>query len=87
MAFWALALYLPLSRPLARMEETLAAGGLDATTQQILLVVSSLLLALAVGSLTDLALCLALGPGWAASLGFIAGLSGLILTLVDREGP
>jgi protein-S-isoprenylcysteine O-methyltransferase Ste14 len=83
-AFWALALYLPLSRPLARLEDSLAAGGMDATVQQVLLVVSSLMLALAVGTLVELGLCWALGPGWASSLGLIAGISALALSLAVR---
>jgi protein-S-isoprenylcysteine O-methyltransferase Ste14 len=76
MALWALALYLPLSGPLSRMEEALAAGPLDEQTRQVILVVSSLLLALAVGFLVDLFLCWSLGPGWASSLGLMAVLAG-----------
>ena len=54
-ALWALALYLPLSGPLGRLEEALAAGPLPAAAQQVMLVLSSLLLALAIGVLADLA--------------------------------
>jgi len=62
-ALWALALYLPLSAPLSRLEEALAAGPLDEGSQLVALVVSSLLLAL--------------GPGWGTSLGLVAALYGL----------
>jgi hypothetical protein len=76
-ALWALAVYLPLSGPLSRLEEALAAGPLAEDTQQLLLVGSSLLLALAVGAITNLALGWALGPGWGTSLGLMAALYGL----------
>ena len=76
-ALWALAVYLPLSGPLSRLEEALAAGPLAEDTQQLLLIGSSLLLALAVGALTNLALGWALGPGWGTSLGLMAALYGL----------
>jgi hypothetical protein len=76
-ALWALAVYLPLSGPLSRLEEELAAGPLAEDTQQLLLIGSSLLLALAVGALTNLALGWALGPGWGTSLGLMAALYGL----------
>jgi hypothetical protein len=76
-ALWALAFYLPLSGPLSRLEEALAAGPLAEDTQQLLLIGSSLLLALAVGALTNLALGWALGPGWGTSLGLMAALYGL----------
>ena len=71
-ALWALALYLPLSGPLGRLEEALAPGSLPSTVQQVVLVISSLLLALAIGVLADLGLSWALGPDWASSLGLIA---------------
>jgi hypothetical protein len=83
-ALWALALYLPLSAPLERLEEALAGGSLGPIGRELLLVVSNLLLALAVGGLTDLALGWALGPGWAASLGLIAVLGGSLLALGGR---
>lgn len=76
-ALWALALYLPLSIPLTRLEDALAAGPLGESTQQLLLVLSSLLLALAVGALANLGLGWALGPGWGTSLGLMAALYGL----------
>jgi hypothetical protein len=86
-ALWALAFYLPLSGPLSRLEEALAAGPLAEDTQQLLLVGSSLLLALAVGALTNLALGWALGPGWGTSLGLMAALYGLFWGLAaNRQG-
>lgn len=84
-ALWALALYLPLSLPLGRLEESLAAGPLDGGLQQLLLTVASLLLALAAGLVTDLVLGWALGPGWAGSLGLMAALWGLFWGLVARR--
>ncbi|MEB3201801.1 MAG: hypothetical protein VKK05_03170 [Synechococcus sp.] len=83
-ALWALALYLPLSGPLARLEEALAAGPMPEGVQQIMLVVSSLLLALAIGVLADLALSWALGPDWASSMGLIAAGWGLFTALANR---
>ena len=83
-ALWALALYLPLSLPLARLEQALAEGPLDPGVQQLLLVLSSLALALAIGTLTNLALGWALGPGWASSLGLMAAGWGLFTALASR---
>lgn len=83
-ALWALALYLPLSLPLGRLEESLQASGLEPGLQQLLLVLASLALALAVGTLTSLALGWALGPGWAGSLGLIAAGWGLFTALASR---
>ena len=77
-ALWALALYLPLSGPLGRLEEALAAGPLPGAAQQVMLVLSSLLLALAIGVLA------ALGPDWASSLGLIAAGWGLFTALASR---
>jgi hypothetical protein len=86
-ALWALALYLPLSAPLTRLEEVLAAGPLDERLQQALLVVSSLAVALVAGALVNVALGWALGPGWGTSLGLMAALSGLFWTLASlRNG-
>jgi len=86
MALWALALYLPLSRPLSRLEESMAAGGqLDLHARELLLVLSSQALALAVGVVVEILLCWALGPGWASSLGLMAVLAGLFLSLADRD--
>ncbi|WP_353617272.1 hypothetical protein [Synechococcus sp. FACHB-909] len=80
-ALWALALYLPLSVPLARLEKVLAEGALEEGLQQLVLVGGSLLLALAVGLVVELLLSWALGPGWAGSLGLIAVLGGLSIGL------
>ncbi len=80
-ALWALALYLPLSVPLARLEKVLAEGALEEGLQQLVLVGGSLLLALAVGLGVELLLSWALGPGWAGSLGLIAVLGGLSIGL------
>jgi hypothetical protein len=82
-ALWALAFYLPLSGPLSRLEEALAAGPLAEDTQQLVLVGSSLLLALAVGAIANLALGWALGPGWGTSLGLMAALYGLFWGLAS----
>lgn len=83
-ALWALALYLPLSLPLGRFEESLQAGPLDASGQQLVLVLASLALALAVGAVFELGLCWALGPGWASSLGLMAVLGGFGWGLLSR---
>ena len=84
-ALWALALYLPLSGPIARFEESLAEGPLDAGSQQLLLVLTSLALALAVGVVIEILLCWALGPSWSASLGLMAVLSGLFWSVASRQ--
>lgn len=83
-ALWALALYLPLSGPLGRLEEALAPGPLPGAAQQLVLVVSSLLLALAIGVVADLVLSWALGPDWASSFGLIAAGWGLFTALASR---
>jgi len=83
-ALWSLALYLPLSLPLSRLEKSLAEAGLEPWLQQLLLVLASLALALAIGTLTTLVLTLALGPGWASSLGLIAAGWGLFTALASR---
>jgi hypothetical protein len=85
-ALWALALYLPLSVPLGRFEAALAEGPLGEGLRQIALLVSSLLLALAVGGATQLGLSWALSPSWAASLGLMAVLSAAFWTLASRRG-
>ena len=76
-ALWALAVYLPLTAPLTRLEDALAAGPLDEDGQLVALVVSSLLLALGAGVVINLVLGWALGPGWGTSLGLMAALYGL----------
>jgi hypothetical protein len=85
-ALWALAFYLPLSGPLSRLEEVLADGPLAESTQQLVLLGSSLLLALAVGAIANLALGWALGPGWGTSLGLMAALYGLFWGLASGRG-
>jgi predicted ABC-type sugar transport system permease subunit len=83
-ALWALALYLPLSGPLGRLEASLAEGSLPPALQQLALVVSSLLLALAMGVVSVLVVSWALGPGWASSLGLLTVLAGGFWTLASR---
>jgi hypothetical protein len=83
--FWALALYVPLSGPLQRLEESLTQGPLNGQSQQIALVVSSLLLALAVGLVVQLLLSWTLGPGWGSSLALITVGWSLFLLLARRE--
>ena len=82
--FWALALYLPLSGPLSRFEASLEGGPLSESWRQAALVISSLLLALAVGLVMQLILGWALGPGWASSLALISIGWGLFLSLARR---
>ncbi len=84
-ALWALALYLPLSQPLARLEEALTQGPLSEGLRQIVLLLSSVLLAFAVGVITQLGLSWALSPSWAASLGLMAVLAGAFWTLASRR--
>ena len=69
---WAIALYIPLSAPLTAFEASLADSPLPQLWRQILLVTSSLALALVVGLITQLGASWALGPGWASSLGVVA---------------
>lgn len=80
-AFWALALFPPLTLALDRLEGVLAAGPLDGLSQQVLLVACGLLLSLLGGLISELALGWALGPGWASSLGLVAALWGLFWSL------
>ncbi|MGB5240414.1 MAG: hypothetical protein WBN80_07165 [Prochlorococcaceae cyanobacterium] len=84
-ALWALALYLPLSLPLARLDEALAEGPLPEGLRVIALLLSSVLLAFAVGGITQLGLSWALSPSWAASLGLMAVLAGAFWTLASRR--
>ena len=51
---WALALYLPLSAPLSRLEASLETSTIPENWRQGFLILSSLLLALAVGLATQL---------------------------------
>jgi len=85
-ALWALALVLPLSLPLERLEAELAQTGLSNEQQQALLLVSSLLLALGVGLVIQLLLSWALSPSWAGSLGLIMGVASLFFGLAQRSG-
>ena len=82
---WAIALYIPLSAPLAAFETSLADSPLPQLWRQIVLVTSSLLLALVVGLLTQLVASWALGPGWASSLAAIAIGWSLLLVAVNRQ--
>ena len=83
---WAIALYVPLSGPLSAFEASLTDSPLSEKWRQITLVISSLLLALGVGVVTQLIASWALGPGWASSLGFIAiGWSLLIIAASRAE--
>ena len=82
---WAIALYIPLSAPLAAFEASLADSPLPQLWRQIVLVTSSLLLALVVGLITQLGGSWALGPGWASSLAAIAIGWSLLLVTFNRE--
>lgn len=84
-ALWALALYIPLSVPLSRLEDALAAAQLAEDLQQTLLISASLLLALGVGVVVNLGLGWALGPGWGTSLGLMAALYGLFWGLAANR--
>lgn len=84
-ALWALALYLPLSLPLRVLEERLGAAGVGEGIQGVLLVLISLVVALAAGVLMELLIGLALGPGWGSSLGLVAALWGLFTALAGRD--
>lgn len=84
-ALWALALYLPLSVPLGRLEAALAEAPWGEAAREAALLASSLLLALAVGGLTQIGLSWALSPGWATSLGLMGVLSGAFWTLASRR--
>jgi hypothetical protein len=81
---WAIALFMPLSGPLAAFEASLTDSPLSEKWSQITLVISSLLLALGVGVVTQLIASWALGPGWASSLGFIAIGWSLLLIAASR---
>ena len=83
--FWAIALYLPLSAPLSRLEASLESGPLSAPWRQAALVISSLLLAMAIGVAVQLLLGWALGPGWASSLARITIGWSLFLSLARKD--
>ncbi|BEV35526.1 hypothetical protein [Synechococcus sp. M16CYN] len=83
---WALVFYIPLSKPLVAFEASLTDSPLSKQWRQIILVLSSLLLASAVGIITRLAMSWVLGPGWASSLGLIAiGWSLLLIATSQSE--
>ncbi len=84
-ACWALALYLPLSLPLARLEGPLAAGPLGAGGSELVLLLASLGLALTAGLAAELALGWSLGPGWATSMGLLTALWSLGFALASRN--
>lgn len=84
-ALWALALALPLTALLTPLERSLAAGALAPASQQLLLVVAGVALALVVGVGCELLLSWLLGPGWASSLGLIAVLAGLFWSVAGRS--
>ena len=83
---WALALYLPLSAPLSRLEASLETSTIPENLKQGFLILSSLLLAFAVGLATQLGCSWALGTGWASSLGVVALGWSLLLVFTNREG-
>jgi hypothetical protein len=62
----------------------LASGPLNDTSQQIVLVLGSLSLALVAGLAMELGLGWALGPSWASSLGFVTALWALFWVLTGR---
>ena len=77
---WAIALYIPLSAPLSKLESSLEASELPESVRQPVLVISSLLLALVTGVVTQLGFSWVLGPSWASRLGAAAvGWSDLIV--------
>ena len=83
---WALALYVPLSAPLSQLESSLEDSELPESLRQPTLVISSLLLALAFGVVTQLGFSWVLGPGWASSLGVVAvGWSALLVLANSGE--
>ena len=84
--FWAIAVYLPLSAPLSRFEASLESSPLSTPWRQAALVISSLLLALAVGVITQLVLAWVLGPGWASSLALITIGWSLFLLVARGQG-
>ena len=69
---WAIAVYVPLSAPLSTLESSLKESELPESVSQPVLVISSLLLALGTGMVTQLGFSWVLGPSWASSLGVVA---------------
>ena len=84
-ALWALALYIPLSGPLGRLEAELSSTGLSDSLQTTSLVLSSLLRAATIGLISQISMSWALGPSWGASLGLMAVLSGAFWSLASRR--
>ena len=85
--FWALALYIPLSGPLGKLESSLGETALPQTITQTLLILSSVLLALAVGLVMQLLVSWTLGPGWGSSLALIGIGWSLLLLVADSGRP
>ena len=83
--FWALALYIPLSGPLARFEKSLESSPLPESGRVAALIASSLLLAMGVGLVVQLIFSWTLGPGWASSLALI-GIGWSLLLLLSSSG-
>ena len=84
-ALWALAFYVPLSGPIARFEAELEAAGVAEIQRQVLLVLSSVALAVGVGVVWQLLLSWALSPSWAASMALLAVLATGFWVLANRE--
>ena len=80
---WAIALYVPLSAPLSKLEASLDDSGMPESWRQPTLVISSLLLALATGVATQLGFSWALGPGWASSLAVVTVGWSVLLVLAN----
>ena len=80
---WGIALYVPLSAPLSTLESSLEESGLPESVRQPVLVISSLLLALGTGVLTQLGISWALGPSWSSSLGVVAVGWSVLLVLAN----
>ena len=83
--FWALALYIPLSAPLSRLEESLEDSPLTAGVRQTVLIGSSLLVALVSGLLAQLVFSWILGPEWGSSLALI-GIGWSLLLVISDSG-
>jgi len=87
-ALWALAFYVPLSRPLSplsRFEAELITTGLGEVQRQLLLIISSVALAIGVGIVFQLILSWALSPSWAASMGLLAVLATGFWTIASKQ--
>lgn len=84
-ALWALAFYVPLSGPLSRFEAELITAGLGEVQRQLLLIISSVALAIGVGIVFQLILSWALSPSWAASMGLLAVLATGFWSIASKE--